>query len=189
MTNNEKKEVTCYPKISFDSFIQGTVDNNVYLYDKKNKLQYKINVENNTIEQVGSSKDGIKIYMNNEWNIESSSKCTNEEILFENVYNSDIKDPSYQKIDKVGNEIGYYYFYMKENEFYKVYRIPIGTTNDKTYLFETKSIDRINYYNDEIYFVDDDTLKIYTTKTGLTNIFTFKELRFNSYIKIGIYKK
>jgi hypothetical protein len=43
LENGNIKEKTLGQKISYDSYIQGVVDNEIYLFDKENKIQYKIN--------------------------------------------------------------------------------------------------------------------------------------------------
>lgn len=185
LKNSKIKEITCYPKISFDSYIQGIVDNNVYIYDKKNKKQYKINPNKLTIELVGNTEKGIKIYKDSNWDIENSSNCSNNIILFENNHISDIEDTTYEKIDKVGKNIGNYYFYKKENDHYKVYKSTLEDKNNKIYLFKTKTIDRIKYYSDNIYYIDDTELKKYDDETGVITIASFNELKFNQTIKFG----
>lgn len=189
ITNGKKKEIICYPKISFDSYIQGVFNNELYLYDKINRKQYKINPEKLSIETIGNIDKGIQIYKNNSWNKETSSNCANNIILFDNEYKSDIIDNEYDKIDKVGNKVGYYYFYKKINDSYEVYRSTLQNTDYKIYLFNTKTIDRIKYYNDEIYYIDDDVLKKYNDKDGIVYILNFKEFKFNDSINFGIYKK
>ena len=141
ITNGKKKEIICYPKISFDSYIQGVFNNELYLYDKINRKQYKINPEKLSIETIGNIDKGIQIYKNNSWNKETSSNCANNVILFDNEYKSDIIDNEYDKIDKVGNKVGYYYFYKKINDSYEVYRSTLQNTDYKIYINGNKKVD------------------------------------------------
>ncbi len=187
ITNGKKREIKCYPKISFDSYIEGVLNDELYLYDKINRKQYKINPEKLSIEIIGDFDRGIKIYKNNEWDIETSSNCTNNIIKFENKI--DITDSTYEKIDKVEDEYGYYYFYEKYEDYYKVYRSPINDKNNKLYIFTTKTIDKIKYKDNEVYYVDNDTLKEYSDELGVIQLFKFKEFQFNDSIDFGVYKK
>lgn len=189
ITNGKKREIVCYPKISFDSYIQGSIDNFIYLYDRKNKKQYKIDVQKLTVEVIGDSEKGVKIYKKSGWDIESSSDCSNNTILFDDIYTADITDSTYEKIDKVGINLGNYYFYKKENEIYNVYKSTLQDKNKKTYIFSTKTIDRIRYHYDKIFYIDEDTLKVYSDEIGETTILKFNELKFNDDIKFNIYNK
>ena len=42
--------------------MQGTIDDEVYLFDKTNKKQYRINLKNNTVSLSGNKSKGIEIY-------------------------------------------------------------------------------------------------------------------------------
>ena len=65
----ETKKVSkleCKSDISYDSYIQGIVDNKIYLYDKDNENQYEINIRQKSVSIV-SSANYIKYYTNKKW--------------------------------------------------------------------------------------------------------------------------
>lgn len=189
LETNKKYDFDINHKISFDSYIQGNIKNNIYIYDKKNKKQYKIDLDKRAMEEVGNSDKGIIIYDGNEWIKETSSNCSNTTILFHNTINSNIMDTKFQKIDKYGNKLGYYYYYQKNETGYLVYKSNIDSPENKIFLFQTNTIDRITYYKNKIYYIDNNILKTYDDLNGIVNLFQFKEFSFNSTIKFGVYKK
>lgn len=176
--------LSCHTKISFDSYIQGVVDGKVYLYDKENKKQYEINVEKNTISEITSS-NSVKYY-DNEWTTITLNEA-NQGKLFVNNHN-DYENNEYSRIDKVGNETGYYYLYKKVNDAYRVYRKNIQ--DDKLfYLFNTSTIDNIMYVGNDIYYIDNNTLKTYSDSYGNRVVLTYDELSFNKNIHLTVYKR
>jgi len=171
-------------KISFDSYIQGIVDGKIYLYDKENKKQYEINVAKNKINEIASSSN-IKYY-NNGWTTINALEA-NQNKLFINKVN-DYDNLEYIRIDKVGDEVGYYYLYKQVGDFYKVYRKNIQD-DSILYLFDTKTIDNVMYVSNDIYYVDGNTLKTYSDTYGDRLVLTYDELSFNKNIHLTVYKR
>ena len=94
LTNNDLSTIKVKNSISFDSYIQGIVDNKVFLFDPENEIQYEINPAKKTINKI--SNDYIKYYSNGKWS-KISVKQAKKELLFN--YNS--LDSMYDKYDKV----------------------------------------------------------------------------------------
>ena len=57
-----------------------------------------------------------------------------------------------------------------------------------TYGFSVPSLDRVEYIEDYVYYVDGDTLYYYHPK-GVAKVLKYAELFYNSKIKFWIYKK
>lgn len=177
--NGEKKTIRSYDDISFDSYIMGSVDGEVYLFDKENQKQYKINIKEESVDQIGS-KDNIKYY-DGSWKIISLKEALNGKQFENNKAN--IK--GYDKAQKIDN---YYYLYKKEDDRYKVYRADIQNKNLKTYLFETSDLKNIIYTKDKIYYRNGNTFYYYG-ENGNKKILKNTELEFNSDISLGVYEK
>lgn len=75
-----KDEVASDTKISFDSYIQGSVDGKVYVYDKENKKQYEINTDKKTIALISNANSDVVFY-NNGWTEISIKEALRENIL------------------------------------------------------------------------------------------------------------
>lgn len=189
LTSNKSSEIDCKREISFDSYIQGTNGNSIYLFDRDSKKQYEINLNTNKVSEVKNDNATVKIYRNNQWEKISITEAKNNDVLFESQYESDIEDDRYLRIDKVGGEqTGYYYYFVQNNENYEVYRANRRHSTQLTYLFNTTDINRIIYIDDYIYFLDGDTLKYFNDITGVKSVLIDKELSFNDGLIFGIYK-
>ena len=79
-----KKTIKYHSSISFNSYIQGSIDDDVYLFDRNSKKQYRINPKTETIVEVGNEQTGIKYYNLGKWEnritinkrtLEKSKKC------------------------------------------------------------------------------------------------------------------
>ena len=178
--NGKQIDIRSYDEISFDSYIEGAIGTDIYLFDKENSKQYKISIEDESVEEF-HDKDHLQTY-NGKWENMSLSDAINGK-LFNNYYTDDIK--GYDKVDKVGN---YYYLYQKENDHYKVYRADTQNKKIKTYLFDTTDINSIIYLDDTIYYQNGNTF-YYHTNYGERKVITNTELEFNDDLSFGVYKK
>lgn len=189
--DNSKSKITYDYDIYMDSYVQGVVGDEVYLFDKTTLKQYEINVKAKTIVEVGNEQVGIKIYKNGSFSTVSAYDAKNNNIYFndyttDNVYNN----MSYEKVDKIGIEkSGYYYIFEKSQNNYKVYRSNVQNPTTKTYLFETNNIKNIIYIDDYIYYQFKDSIYSYSDKNGIVKIMTDSELTFKTDLKFNVYEK
>lgn len=190
LTTNKTEVIDCEREISFDSYIQGVHNNSIYLFDCDNKKQYEVNLKTKKVLEVGNENTGVKIYKNDEWQKISVTEAKNQNILFESIYENDVNNKNYIRIDKVGgNNSGYYYYFEKSGNKYLVYRSNINNPNQLTYIFTTTDVNRIIYVDDYVYFIDNSILKCYHDSFNTKSILMEKELSFNENIIFGIYKK
>ncbi len=180
LLNGEKKQIKSKENISLDSYIQGIVDNKVYLYDKDNEVQYEIDVIKNKINIVSSSSN-IRYYTNKKW--ESMSKIkANKEIYFD--YST--LDNIFTDYDYVYESDNYYYLLKKEGALYDLYRV--DKKHIEYYKFIAKIPTNLIYYNNNyIYYSFDDKIYYYDDMSGLKTLALDTELKFNSTIKYYIY--
>lgn len=177
--NGKKINIRSYDDISFDSYIEGAIGTDVYLFDRENNKQYKISIEDESVQEF-HDKNNLQTY-NGKWQDMTLSEAING-VKFNNYYTEDIK--GYDKVDKINN---YYYMYQKENNNYKVYRADIQNKKIKTYLFNTTNLDSIIYLEDAIYYQNGNTFYYYTNN-GERKIITNTELEFNNDISFGVYQ-
>ena len=177
--NGQKVDIRSYDDISFDSYIEGAIGSDVYLFDKDAGVQYKISIKNETVEKF-HGKDNLKTF-NGKWE-DMSLKEAMDGKLFNNYVPLKVK--GYDMVYKIGN---YYYFYQKENSYYKVYR---SNKKDsiKTYLFKTTNANSVIYLKNSIYYQYDDTI-LYYNNFGSRRVLKNTEFEFNSDLSFGVYEK
>ena len=178
--NGNKIDIRSYDDISFDSYIEGAVNDDIYLFDKDASKQYKISIKNESVE-LFHDKNNLQTY-NGKWQDMSLTEALNGK-TFNNYYTNDIK--GYDKVDKVGK---YYYMYKKENDYYNVYQADIKNKKQKTYLFKTTDLNSVIYLEDAIYYLNGSTF-YYHYNYGERKVITNTELEFNKDLSFGVYKK
>lgn len=187
----KKRKITSDREIAVNSYMQGAVDKEVYLFDKSNKLQYRINLKNNTVKISGRTSEGIELYEDSEYTLGSAYDAFSEKVIF-NKYTSNTKfdGKKYARVDKVGNKLsGYYYVYVKDDDNYKAYKVNVQNKKILTYLFTTTNIENIYYHDDYVYYKDGKYIKYYQNDTGIKTLLKDNEFEFNKSLKFGLYVK
>ena len=175
--------------ISFDSYVQGIIDNSIYVFDKDSKVQYEVNIKSKTVTIVGNVSMGIKFYNNGVWETKSAYDASSSEMMFINNV-ADYVDSNYIRIDKHGNtKSGFYYLYQREGNYYKVYRSNVQNKEDLTYLFETNRIDNIYYIDDMVFYTYNNEVRYYNDEVGIRTLFVNTEFEFNNSLVYSVYKK
>lgn len=185
--NGNKTEIISNNPISLDSYIQGSYKNYVYLYDRSNEKQYKINIENKSIIEIGNKNNKTKYYNLNKFEDVSIYQLKNRDYKFNYYDVTNNFDSRYEKVYKMSN--GLYYFIKKEKDNYKIYRSNVNNKTKKIFLFSTETMPKMYMINDYVYYIDGNLLKVYHDRFGVKTILKNKELEFNDNIEIGIYIK
>jgi hypothetical protein len=169
-------------QISTDAFLQGVVNNYIYIVDKRNHVQYEVDINQRKISIVGDKNIKGRYYYNGKWEERSIYEIVNEELVF--GYEQSIPDKfkqynAFQINEVLGDTDGYYYLYIKENNEIAVYRCDKQNINMLTLLFRAPNLNSVKYVNDSIYFLSDDTLYMYQDQTGLLPLVKYPEFHFN----------
>ena len=181
MTNNKVKKRNLKYKISKDSYINGVIDNELYIFDKDELKQYKISKKGKKIKEVGNKEDGA-LYYNLKFETKSVYDFRDEELKFKTIkdYISQVeKNTSINYLQKTEDT---YYYQTKNNDVY-YYNLNSKT---KVLLFNQKISD-FTLVKDTLYFISDDTLYSYNFQEGLKKLITYSELSFNSKNRLAIY--
>lgn len=191
LLTKEYDEIDSKNKISFNSYIQGTVGNSVYLIDIDNKKQYEIDVKTKKVIEVGNENSGVKTYNSGTWENKPIVQALQTELKFtENNIDAQIFSKQYYRIDKVGGEnSGYYYLYENTDNGYNVYKAYTEQPNEPILLLKINDINRIKYVNNQIIYIDKNIVKIYNEQNGIKRLIRYDELEFNKNLNIFAYYK
>lgn len=174
--------------ISFSSFVQGTKNDNLYIIDMENKIQYTIDAKHKKIEAVGNENTGAQVYTKDGWVTKNINEVIDGKIKF---YDNEVEEINGVKFDYaklIGGENGTYYAYVKNGSAYDAYIIYNQDKEYKrNYIFSCTDVGRIQYKDGYVYYIYDDTLNVFGPNIGNRTILKFKELKFNSNINYYVY--
>lgn len=153
-------ELSFNKEISYDSYFLGYYKNIFYIVDRKNKIEYAVNMKKEKIKIVGNSKENGVIY-DNGWKNISLTKLVNGLYQF--------KVPNIYTFEIINNTL-----YMIIDNF------QIKLTD----LYITKII---YYHKDRIYFLSKDILYEYSLKDGVIKLLKYSEWNFNNNNQIFIF--
>jgi len=158
-------------KINKDSYINGVVDNKIYITDKKDKKEYCLNIKKKELNEVGNEEKGYLKYLNEEKQI-----LTKSDFFMKNQYfeNETIKDNTlkYKDLKKEYN----YYYYLDNNKMYKSLE---KNKKHSILLFELNDIKEWRVIDRNIIIVSGNSLYLYNEQTGLKKILESNELTYN----------
>lgn len=148
-------------ELSFESYVLGTIDNYIYLVDRKNKNEYRLDINKKEMKLVGSENKGGVILNNGNLEDISMYKLISNDLEFD--YGNDQK-------------------YIIENN-----RLYLKTKNSKI-LSSKNDITKIIYQsNDYVYYLVGDTLYYHSINDGEVIIMKNFEWNFNNNNIIFIY--
>ncbi len=182
--------IDLYYDVSFNSFVQGVVNDKLYMVDKDNKRQYEININSKRILLVGDVENQAKYYYNYQWDTKAMNDIIDHELVFkrEQIIPDVLNKYGASKIDGVmGETDGYYYLYIDEDDGVSVYRVDKQNLDIITLLFKMSTINSVRYVKDSIYFLSDNTLYMYQDSLGLRPLVIYNELRFNQRNMYDVY--
>lgn len=177
ITDNIKMETG----ISKSMYYNGVYEDELYITDKSNNKQYKLNPAKKTIELVADEETEAILVKKGELERVPIYSLTEEEIKFTEAKNTTYKKIKYDKL--YPNEI--FAYYIKDGKFYKVYEkfqeYPI-------FLFDTTDAKNIIVKKDNIYFIEGTKLYKYN-KYGLNVLIDYEEFEFNYKNRFDVYFK
>ncbi|MDD4705985.1 MAG: hypothetical protein PHS24_02060 [Bacilli bacterium] len=162
--NNENLEINILNlnnEISYSSVFLGTFKNNIYLLDKKNILEYKINIRHNLVKIIGSKEKVGIIYINDK----------DKQIELKKIIKDNLKFTKNARYD---------YKIIKNKLYLIIDNYAILVSNN-----DVKEIVKI--FDDKIYYLSDNTLYEYSPNKGETKLLENKEWNFNYKNKIFIF--
>ena len=163
--------------ISKDFYINGVVDNLIYVTDNKTKKEYTINIKKEEITQINKANEYFIYYDNEFKNLTKSDYFMDKQIF----NNKKVLDEKISKVEHIKeNNI---YYYLENNNFYRQRK-----NRNKELLFSLDEIKEWKIISDKIIAISEDTLYIYDDNRGLVPIVKSNELNYN-YENICDYKE
>ena len=143
--------------LSKDSYINGVVNNIIYVTDNKTKKEYIINIKKEKIEELDTKTTKYIIYNNLKSKYLTKSQFFTKKQIFKN------------------NKEGHYTYFQKENKIYK----RINNSKKDILLLELDDIKEWSLSKDEIIILKDNIIYAYNEEKGLRKIVENNELRYN----------
>ena len=167
LLKNKLNEFKLSKKISKDSYINGVVDNLIYVTDRRQKKQYTINVRKKEIKLI-DNEDNKYVYYNDSKKILLTKS---DFFIKDQIFNSENKEYNY-------------YYSSKDDLFYK------GLNNkNKILLFEFKNVKEWQAINRDILLLSDKYIYLYNDQVGLRKIVESNELKYNHKNIYKLWKK
>ena len=144
--------------LSKDTYINGVVDNIIYVTDNKERKQYTIDIRKKKIEEL--------------------SFKTNNYIIYNNKRKRTInKNEFFQKQQLFQNNVEENYTYFKQEN--KIYKRLNKSKSGSILLLKLDGIKEWSLIADEIILLQDNAIYSYTEEKGLRKIIENNELRYN----------
>ena len=170
-----KDKVTSFKlkqKLTKDSYINGVVEDLIYVTDRKQKKEYTINIKDKTIEEIDNDQTKYLVYDNYKKKELSKSDYFMNDVFFDNNLIVDKKVTNSKELKKEYN----YYYFIEENKLYKA----LDTVKSKKILLaELDNIKDWLVKDREVILLVDDTIYSYTEQYGLRKILITNELNYN----------
>lgn len=164
--NGKSEVINLKYNIDYDSYVVGSIKNNIYIFDNKHAVLYEFNIKKNEMNIKGSNDIGYVKYNNDEF-----IPCSKSEYKLDKI--------SYDKVKSM------YSYKYKNNKLYKV--IKDNKKIESVINFNDVSI--VGEYKNILYYVYEDNLYKYSSSIGNKKVFYSFELNFNKDNTIFIYNK
>ena len=169
-------------KLTKNSYINGIIDNSIYVTDRKQKKEYAVKIKDKTITEVDNDQTKYLVYDNNTKKELTKSDYFMKDFFFDNNL---IIDKKITKSKELKKEYNYYYF-IEDSKLYK------ALDTNKTHRILLAELDNITDWlvrDREVLLLRDDTIYVYIDGKGLRKILTTNELKYNYKNIYDLWKK
>ncbi len=168
--------------VSRNMYVQGVVDNKLYILDKSNKKQYALDPVKKSKEEVGSVQSQALLYNGKSFDKVGIQDLVDKETAFiDTDYQDAIKD---DYVRAFATEVAYFY-YNKDNEFYKIYKDDPTT---KIFLFKSDKVKDVAVSGNNLYYIEGNNIYRFND-TGRKTLITYNELSYNNQNIISAYTR
>lgn len=178
----EKQELRLTDILSKKTYLNGVVDNKLYIFDPKNLVQYEISDDSNNPRKIGDKSINAQYY-NGTWQDKNINDFKDSEIKFVKDY-SKINDLNKYKYTEIYETDRYYYL----NNMGEISRLYKNDLSKRVVLFKLDNLRSINVVKDTVYFIVGDTLYYYNENKGIKKIIQRNEFNYNYKNVYAVYK-
>lgn len=167
---NKKEEIILDKNLSTNTYIIGTLNNKVYIFDLDNKVEYELST-NGKSKEIGNVEKGFVMYKNGNWEDVSITEFTNDKVTIETSISDEI-NYEYDEIYEVKNA----YYFISDNKLYKAYK---ENLDNKILLHELNNYKSLQVTDDRIYYLSGEYLYRYD-QYGLKTLAKSNEFNYNN---------
>lgn len=180
----DKENFTMEETVSFDSYVNGIVDGELYLIDKDNKRQIAVNPKKQTVREVGNVDTG-GTYYDGKWHSKNIYDFINQKLYFNENFSLDAIEKKYGPVDiKKSNQE--YYFKTNDGRVYQTFE---KNDEEAILLFQDANIVDWKVVDNVIFYLSGSTIYQYDDYTGLKKVIESNEFKYNYENVFEVYKK
>ena len=179
--NNTSKSIKLKFNMPKSSFVNGAFDKKMYIVDKSNVIQYRLDPVELTVDRLAKGKEDAYSYATGAEERVSIYSLIDEETEFNERVDTEFTKLDFEKI----SQNGIYAYYYKKGVFYKVYKDYLDTP---ICLFTIDDPKNVVMTKDNIYFIEGTTIMKYNSH-GLNDLVEYKEFEHNNYHIFDVYMK
>ncbi len=168
--------------ISYDSYINGVIDNKVYITDRKAKVQYEFNLANSKIEVIGSIDLGGQYYNGVGFETLPMYEFLSYDLYFESKIPSELIMQQVKSFKKTS------FGYLYENTNHQVCAL-YKNVSTPVVLIDEENIDNTILLGDYIYYRVEDMIYSYHLISGIRRVVYNPELKYNHKNIFSVYIK
>ena len=183
LISNSVKSYDFSEPISTDSYINGVVDNKLYIFDRSNLVQYEINPKKGSVTNT-LDDENAKYYDGTEWSSKNVYEMKLDNIYFGNDLSTISELQSYQPSEIV--ESSRYYYLLVKNQIYKIDKEDMS---HPTILLTAENPRELVVNDDYLFYISDTTLYYYEETLGSKPIFTDSMFQYTYRNVYDVYKK
>ena len=163
--------------LSKNTYLNGVIDDKLYIFDPKNLVQYEISDDSNNPRKIGDKSINAQYY-NGTW-----QDFKDTEIKFVKDYSKveELKQYKYTEI----YETDRYYYLNNAGEISRLYK---NDLSKRVVLFKLDNLRSITVNKDTVYFIIGDTLYYYNENKGIKKIIQRNEFNYNYKNIYAVYK-
>ena len=185
LSTGDRYEINSPQYISYSSFVQGSDGDKLYLVDTQAKKQYTVDAKSRSVEVVGNENMGASIYTKDGWVTKNINEVIDNRIIFDNDNLGNLNGIGYSYVKHIGD---IYYVFTYNAGRYDAYLVYAEDgAYKKNYVFTCDDLDRIYFINKYVYYLDGDSIKVFSQEIGNKPIVTYSELRYNAGLHFYVY--